>query len=117
MGVVVNKPRVLNIITIIFLIMWLVRAININLFADFDLYQNIYNHILFGPSGNNYQTGVGWYVLNRIGQYFNLNYFDFKLYINAICLIIIGIIVKSFLGNDYNCFWGMYLLYPALRDA
>ncbi len=116
LGLVINRPKIFGPMIIIFLGIWINQSINLGKMADFYSYQNIYNQIALGINNENYQTGNGWYVLNKVGQSLNLNYAQFKIYISILCLIVIALILKYWIGANYNYFWSVYLIYPALIE-
>lgn len=82
--------------------------------ADFTSYENIYYVI---SSRQLYETGYGWYILNAIGRFFNLNYAQFKGLLTVMGLLLLLIFCKVLLGRNYNYIWGLYLLYPALINV
>ncbi len=116
LGLIINRPKIFGPIIIVFLGIWINQSINLGKMADFYSYQNIYNQIALGINNENYQTGNGWYVLNKIGQSLNLNYAQFKIYISVLCLVVIALILKYWIGKNYNYFWSVYLIYPALIE-
>ena len=84
---------------------------------DFSSYEKVYNWI--GTGAEYHDTGVGWYYLCKIGNWFSLDYRYFSTIVFAICLLIINKTIKTFIPNyKYRLFvWTLYLVFPALLDA
>lgn len=83
---------------------------------DFNNYQNVYKAIGAGSLYND--TGIGWYVLCKIGNFLHLDYKAFDMAIITASLLLIRSSVCCFISNGkMRCWiWGLYLIYPLLMD-